>query len=102
MSVSDKPRIITGVEVVRPGVIHLQWSDATQVDLDLSVVLDDPAFAPLRDPLEFAKVCVGEWGHSLTWPSGPELGADTLWREIVSPSGWGRRTESDLDRRARS
>src|SRR3546814_3308284 len=38
-------------------------------------------FAALRDPAEFARVGVGEWGHSLAWPSGVELGADMLRHE---------------------
>jgi hypothetical protein len=38
----------------------------------------------LRDPAEFAKVKVGDWGHSLEWPSGAEAGADSLWLETLS------------------
>jgi len=55
--------------------------------LDLAALVGAPAFAPLRDPVEFAKVDVGDWGHSLTWPSGPELGADALWLETLSAIG---------------
>ncbi len=64
MSVSDKLRTLAGVEAVGPTAIHLLWSDGTQADLDLYAVLDDPAFAPLRDPVEFAKVEVGDWGQA--------------------------------------
>ena len=38
---------------------------------------------------EFAKVEVGDWGHSLAWPSGTELGADMLWLETLSATGHG-------------
>jgi hypothetical protein len=89
MGVSDKLCTLAGVEAVGPAAIHLLWSDGTQADLDLDAVLDDPAFAPLRDPVEFAKVEVGDWGHSLTWPSGAELGADALWLEMLSATGRG-------------
>jgi hypothetical protein len=92
MSVSDKLRIIAGVEAIGSDVIHLRWSNGAQADLDLGVALKDPAFAPLRDPAEFAKVQVGEWGHSLTWPSGPELGADSFWLETLLAAGRGQAT----------
>src|SRR3546814_16996651 len=58
-------------------------------DLDLGAVLADRAFAALCDPGEFAKVEVGDWGHSLAWPSGAELGADMLWLETLSATGHG-------------
>src|SRR3546814_7399559 len=35
------------------------------------------------------KVEVGDWGHSLAWPSGAELGADMLWLETLSATGHG-------------
>ena len=27
---------------------------------------------------------IGDWGHSLVWPSGAEAGADALWLETLS------------------
>jgi hypothetical protein len=89
MSFADKTRTLTDVEPTGPGAVRVLWSDGTQADLDLGAALEDPAFAPLRDPVEFAKVEVGDWGHSLTWPSGAELGADALWLETLSATGRG-------------
>ncbi len=89
MSFADKTRTLTDVEPTGPGAVRVLWSDGTQADLDLGAALEDPAFAPLRDPVEFAKVEVGDWGHSLTWPSGAELGADALWLEMLSATGRG-------------
>ncbi|HEX3915873.1 MAG TPA: hypothetical protein VHW60_00940 [Caulobacteraceae bacterium] len=40
--------------------------------------------AALRDPAEFARAQLGDWGHSLVWPSGAEAGADSLWLETLS------------------
>ena len=37
-----------------------------------------------EDPGEFAKAKVGDWGHSLVWPSGAEAGADALWLETLA------------------
>lgn len=89
MNVADKTRTIADVCAIGPASLHLSWSDGTAADLDLSAMLDDHAFASLRDPAEFAKVEVGDWGHSLAWPSGAELGADTLWLETLSATGHG-------------
>ncbi|MBY0392114.1 MAG: DUF2442 domain-containing protein [Novosphingobium sp.] len=89
MNVTDNTRTIAAVQATGPASLHLVWSDGTQADLDLSVTLGDRAFAALRDPTEFAEVEVGDWGHSLAWPSGVELGADTLWLETLSATGHG-------------
>src|SRR3546814_3563187 len=70
MNITDKARTITAVRATGPSSLHLSWSEGTAADLDLGAVLADRAFAALRDPGEFAKVEVGDWGHSLAWPSG--------------------------------
>lgn len=74
MNITDKARTITAVRAIGPSSLHLSWSDGTAADLDLGAMLNDRAFEALRDPAEFAKVEVGDWGHSLAWPSGAELG----------------------------
>jgi hypothetical protein len=53
----------------------------------VSHVLKGRTFAALTDPAEFAQVQIGEWGHSLEWPSGAEIGADMLWLETLSAIG---------------
>ncbi|MFT4103402.1 MAG: DUF2442 domain-containing protein [Burkholderiaceae bacterium] len=89
MNIVDKTRSITAVRATGPASLHLSWSDGTAADLDLGAILVDRAFAALRDPDEFARVDVGDWGHSLAWPSGAELGADRLWLETLSATGRG-------------
>lgn len=89
MNVTDNTRTIAAVQATGSASLHLVWSDGTQADLDLNVTLGDRAFAALHDPTEFAGVEVGDWGHSLAWPSGVELGADSLWLETLSATGHG-------------
>jgi hypothetical protein len=89
MNVADKTRTITAVRAIGPSSLHLSWSDGTAADVDLGAILDDRALATLRDPGEFARVEVGDWGHGLAWPSGAELGADMLWLETLSATGHG-------------
>jgi hypothetical protein len=86
MSATDTIRTIESVKATGPAHVRLRWSDGAQSELDLSDWLKRPAFAALRDPAAFAKVEVGDWGHSLRWPSGAEAGADSLWLETLSAS----------------
>lgn len=87
MSSTDKTRTIESVQATGPAALHIAWSDGTLADLDLDDVLNDRAFAALRDPAAFARVEVGDWGHSLCWPSGVEMGADMLWLETLAATG---------------
>jgi hypothetical protein len=84
MSATDTMRTITAVKPTGEARLRLEWSDGTQAELDLGDWLQTPAFAALRDPAEFAKVKLGDWGHSLEWPSGVEAGADALWLETLA------------------
>ena len=70
-----------------PARVALEWSNGTQVDIDLTKTLRGKSHHALRDPSEFSRVQIGEWGHSLKWPSGVELGADALWLLTISATG---------------
>lgn len=87
MNAADNTRTIVAVKAIGPTLLHLTWSDDTQADLDLVAMLKDRAFAPLCEADEFARVELGDWGQSLAWPSGVELGADSLWLETLVATG---------------
>lgn len=87
MSSIDKPRIVTGVAVRDGYRLDLVWSDATKATIDLSEVVKAKAFSAIRDSSVFATVAVGDWGHSLEWQDGTEMGADMLWLETLSATG---------------
>lgn len=87
MTITDKSRTITAVRATGAASLHLDWSDGIAVDLNLGPVLGDRAFAALREAEAFAQVEVGDWGHSLSWPCGVEMGADFLWLETLSATG---------------
>jgi hypothetical protein len=84
VSTTDKMRTITGVRARPPATLALRWSDGTKAEVDLSRILRRRTLQPLRDATEFARGRVGEWGHSVEWPSGVGLGAETLWLETLS------------------
>lgn len=87
MNVSETTRTIAAAKAKAPASIVVRWSDGTRAEIDLSSILRGRAFRTLRDADAFAKVEVGEWGHSIGWPSGPELSAETLWLETLSATG---------------
>ena len=87
MNAADTMRTIETVKAEEPGVLSLKWSDGTQARVDIGPMLHKRPFRILRDEKEFARVRPGDWGHSIQWPSGAELGADTLWLETLSATG---------------
>ena len=84
---ADRMRSITSVKAEPPTTLSLTWSDGTRARVDLRALFHKRAFRPLADPREFARVALGDWGHSLQWPSGIEIGADSLWLDTLSATG---------------
>lgn len=85
----NKMRTIAAVDTHPPAVLALKWSDGTRARLDLADTLRKRAFRSLREPARFARVRLGEWGHSVEWPGGQALSAETLWLETLSATGRG-------------
>ncbi|MBS0472205.1 MAG: DUF2442 domain-containing protein [Proteobacteria bacterium] len=100
MSTEDRLRTIASVKAKAPSHLVLKWSNGTQAEIDLTEILRDKQFRKLRDRQEFARARLGEWGHSVEWPSGPELSAETLWLETLSATGH-RDTSAFLEWRLR-
>lgn len=87
MSFADRMRTITSAKAQGATQLALTWSDGVEARIDLADILKDRGFAALKDPAEFTGVQIGEWGHSLEWPSGVELGAETLWLCTLNATG---------------
>jgi hypothetical protein len=87
MTTQDRARTIISVKSKAPATLMLKWSDGTRASLDIGALLRGKAIRALRIPVEFEKVQIGEWGHSVEWPSGAELSAETLWLETLSATG---------------
>jgi len=81
MSIDDKTHTILAATATPPALLTLEWSNGTRAELNLATWLRGKSFR------EFAQVRVGEWGHSVEWPSGAELGAESLWLETLSAIG---------------
>ncbi|HRJ41204.1 MAG: DUF2442 domain-containing protein [Caldilineaceae bacterium] len=83
-----KPPRIEGVEMIAPLRLRIAWSTGESYDVDLSEPINRlQALAPLRDPSFFARVQVGEWGHSLVWNEEIDLGADRLYERGKEQAG---------------
>ena len=69
---TDRMRSIVAAVPNGGGRIALEWSDGTRAELALAAG---------------STASIGDWGHSLVWPDGREIGADTLWQETLSAIG---------------
>jgi len=87
MTSTDRMRAIVAVAATQPATLDLRWSDGAEATLDLGAILRDRRFRGLRDPAAFARAERGDWGHSVVWPSGEELSAETLWLESLTATG---------------
>jgi DNA-binding XRE family transcriptional regulator len=70
---TDWMRTITSVDPRGSGRAALLWSDGTAAEIALPAATGTPQ--------------VGDWGHSLLWPDGTEIGADSLWLATLSAIG---------------
>jgi hypothetical protein len=86
MNPGDRARTLTAVKALSDTRLELTWSDGAQAVVDLATLLDkQPRVGGRR--LQASEAQIGEWGHSLAWPGGFELGADTLWLETLTMTG---------------
>ena len=79
---SDRMRTIEAVKASNGG-LHLLWSDGTEAKL----ALDSAVLKAAGGEAELHKVRLGDWGHSIAWPNGYEIGADSLWLDTLRTTG---------------
>ena len=87
MTIADRVHIVKAAKAQPPATVIVQWSDGVKAAIDLTKIIQSENFRSLRKLSAFSSVRVGEWGHSIEWPSGPELSAETLWLETLSVTG---------------
>jgi hypothetical protein len=73
---------IVRLEVVRPHVLYVEFSDGTRGECDVAERLNGPVLAPLRDPVFFARVRLDEYGVPV-WPNGADLAPDALREGLI-------------------
>ena len=72
---SDTMRTIRNAKPLGGQRLRIEWSDGTVAELTL--------------PQGKGQVALGDWGHSLVWPDGTEIGADSLWLDTLDAIGRG-------------
>jgi hypothetical protein len=81
------PRI-ERVRALEGNRLSLRWIGGQQATVDLSRDLARyKSLAPLRVAAKFRQAAVGEGGHSVVWPCGVDIGADSLWRDCLIALG---------------
>lgn len=83
----ERLRSIDHIHADLPDALNLVWSDNTRVTLHLAPLLKRKSYRQLKDSLLFRRAKLGEWGHSIVWPDGTEIGADSLWRMSLKALG---------------
>ena len=63
--------------------LQVEFDDGTAGEIEMADRLFGTAFEPLRDPNEFAKVFVDEFG-AIAWPSGADLAPDAIHRRLTA------------------
>lgn len=82
------PRILR-VKAAGEYRLRLRFANGRSFAVDLSRdVQQFKSYRPLRDQALFARVALGEGGHSVVWPvGGLDMGADMLWQHALEQNG---------------
>jgi hypothetical protein len=82
------PRILS-VKSAGEFRLRLRFANGKSFAVDLSrEVQRSKPYRPLRDQALFARVALGEGGHSVLWPVGElDMGADKLWQYALEQNG---------------
>lgn len=85
---SMKEQIIKAVNVVKPGVVNIDWSNGENLEVDLSATIKkSDGLSSLANISKFKKVQIEDDGTCLAWPGDIQIGADTLYCEALAQAG---------------
>jgi hypothetical protein len=76
------------VKVVGDHAVSLRFESGKNFTVDLrEIVYGSKGLRKLRDGEVFARVSLGEGGHSLEWLGELDIGADTVWELALRQNG---------------
>jgi len=79
---------ITSVKSAGDQAVRLRFDNGKTYTVDLRVLVrHSRGLKALRGASLFARVALGEGGHSIAWPGDLDLGADTLWELALEQNG---------------
>lgn len=73
---------ITDVESVGAHRLFLRFEDGAEGELDFSTESWEGVFAPLEDPVYFARVELDKVLGTIVWPNGADVAPETLHRWV--------------------
>ncbi len=69
--------------ITRPeNTVRVVFADGEVRDVDVTPLLDTPAFSPLQDPAVFEQVKVDEQTGTITWPGDVDLDPDVIYAAL--------------------
>jgi hypothetical protein len=69
--------------IARPEhTVRIVFADGEVRDVDITPLLDPPAFSPLHDPALFEQVKVDEQTGTIVWPGGVDLDPDVIYAAL--------------------
>ena len=77
---------VTAAHLVRNYILHLQFSDGQEGDVDLEGELYGEVFEPLRDPTQFSQFKVEPDLGTIVWPNGADFAPEFLHRLVRVPA----------------
>jgi hypothetical protein len=69
--------------IARPEhTVRIVFADGEVRDVDITPLLDSPAFSPLRDPALFEQVKFDGQTGTITWPGDVDLDPDVIYAAL--------------------
>jgi hypothetical protein len=69
--------------IPRPAhTVRIVFADGEVRDVDITPLLDSPAFSSMRDPAVFEQVAVDEQTGTITWPGDVDLDPDVIYAAL--------------------
>jgi len=62
--------------------VRIVFADGEVRDVDITPLLDSPAFSSLRDPAVFEQVAVDKHTGTITWPGDVDLDPDVIYAAL--------------------
>ena len=81
MEPATAPEIVAVIP--RPAhTVRIVFADGEVRDVDITPLLDTPAFSPLREPAIFEQVKVDEDTGTIAWPGDVDLDPDVIYAAL--------------------
>jgi len=78
--------VVIEAHLVRDYVVHLQFSDGLEGEVDLESELHGEVFEPLRDPAQFSQFELRHDLGTIVWPNGADFAPEFLYGLIRVPA----------------